>query len=472
MISLKFLFHVSLLSLCISGTFLASHLLWAEEALSLGLDVPQGVADEIPALSGGGNPFRVDERLKKNLDFWIRIYSQYYTYQGIIHDSKFINFVYEVVDMRDRFGQKRAHHAKKHWKEVLLSLNKKERDPAQMLPDQLSNDEKRVLEFFTEVQEPNKFLNASHRKRIRYQLGQKDNFLQGLYESGRYLPQMEEIFKKEGLPIELTRLPFVESSFNVRARSKVGASGIWQFMRSTGRLYLQVDDAVDERNDPIRATEAAAKLLKLNYESLKSWPLAVTAYNHGRKGMMRAVRQVGSDDLEDLVENYRSRSFGFASSNFFTELLAAIEVEKNYQKYFGNVARAAPMMVYEVRIPDYIDFRQLLRLMGYDAKKIRDLNPALSDAVFEGQRRIPQGYVLRLPSDGSLPKEAMERIFFAGYSQIPGVYKHRVQLKTSLASLKNVRRTVKRKSIRSKKRNSQAEFRFQNAVESVAKGNV
>ena len=99
-------------------------------------------------------------------------------------------------------------------------------------------------------------------------------------------------------------------------------------MRSTGRLFLKINDTVDERNDPVRATEAAAKLLKGNYESLRTWPLAVTAYNHGRKGMMRAVSRVGSDDLDDVVDDYHSRTFGFASSNFFTELLASIEVEK------------------------------------------------------------------------------------------------------------------------------------------------
>jgi membrane-bound lytic murein transglycosylase D len=110
-------------------------------------------------------------------------------------------------------------------------------------------------------------LNAAHRKRLRFQLGQKDRFLDGLYQSGRFLSFMEDIFKKEGMPLELTRLPFVESSFNIRARSKVGASGIWQFMRSTARLFIKLSPAIDERNDPLRATEAAARLLRYNFES-------------------------------------------------------------------------------------------------------------------------------------------------------------------------------------------------------------
>ena len=105
-------------------------------------------------------------------------------------------------------------------------------------------------------------------------IAHREKFEQAIKRSGRYLPLMESIFAREyNLPVELTRLPFVESSFNIRARSKVGASGIWQFMRSTGKLFLKINDGVDERNDPIRATEAAAKLLKMNFGSLKSWPL-------------------------------------------------------------------------------------------------------------------------------------------------------------------------------------------------------
>jgi membrane-bound lytic murein transglycosylase D len=238
---------------------------------------------------------------------------------------------------------------------------------------------------------------------------------------------MEEVFRKEGLPTELTRLPFVESSFNLRARSKVGASGIWQFMRSTGRLYLKINDAVDERNDPIRATEAAAKLLKANYDSLKSWPLAVTAYNHGRKGMMRAVRRVGSDSLEDVVADYRSRSFGFASSNFYTELMAAIEVEKNAEKYFGKVERDQPLKYYEVEIPDYINVRELSRFLNLDTASLRDMNPALTHAVFSGNRLIPRGYRLRLPLNEKYTPDSEARVFLAGYEQIPQIFKLRRQ---------------------------------------------
>jgi membrane-bound lytic murein transglycosylase D len=387
---------------------------------------PTGLPDEhilsvMPPLK-----FAVDERMKRNVDFWISIYTQYTTRQGLIHDAKFIDHVYEVLELDDSSlsTSRTARKARNRWKQVLLDLHKKcAKLPPGVAPENMNADEAKVFEMYRDINEPDKFLQAAHRKRIRFQLGQKDRYLEGLIQSGRYLPAMEEIFKKEGLPVELTRLPFVESSFNVRARSKVGASGIWQFMRSTGRLFLRINADIDERNDPIRATEAASQLLKLNYASLGTWPLAVTAYNHGRKGMMKAVRRVGSEELEDLVSEYRGHSFGFASTNFFTELLAAIEVEKNADQYFGKVERAKPVPYFEALLPDGISIRKLATYLKVDVVAIRDLNPGLSESCLEGSRKIPAGYQLRLPFDGQLTREAAARIFLAGFQQIPDLYK-------------------------------------------------
>jgi membrane-bound lytic murein transglycosylase D len=365
-------------------------------------------------------PFSVDERLKKNVDFWIQIYGRYTTRQGVIHDAKYIDHVYEILDF-DKNGNKTSEvvrSAKKRWKAILLSVHKK-----QGHPEEMTEAEKRIFRMFEDVKEPNKFLNATHRKRLRFQLGQKDRFLDGLIQSGKYLPVMEEVFKRYNMPRELTRLPFVESSFNIKARSKVGASGVWQFMRSTARLFIQINEAVDERNDPIRATEAAAQLLKLNYESLRSWPLAVTAYNHGRKGMMRAVRKVGSEELEELVASYKSRSFGFASSNFFSELLAAIEVEKNAAIYFGEIARAKPITYFEVKLPDYIDFRELIRQLNIETSQAKELNPGLTEAAFVGALRVPAGYVLRVPYEEGITQEVAVSKFWERYKQIPKAYK-------------------------------------------------
>src|SRR5207237_4490387 len=133
---------------------------------------------------------------------------------------------------------------------------------------------------------------------------------------------------------EIALLPLVESSFENRARSNAGAAGIWQFTRGTGRLYLNVNRKLDERLDPARATWAAARLLHDNYNALGSWPLAITAYNHGRAGMQRAQNEIGSE-LTSIIERYDGPLFGYASMNFYSEFVAAVEVYVNYRQYFS-----------------------------------------------------------------------------------------------------------------------------------------
>jgi membrane-bound lytic murein transglycosylase D len=113
---------------------------------------------------------------------------------------------------------------------------------------------------------------------------------------------IERVFAAEGVPTILSRLPFVESMFVSRAQSKVGAVGAWQFMPATARLYLQMNPAVDSRIDTILAAEGAARMLRHDYEELRTWPLALTAYNHGRAGVARAVREVGTRDLGEIVQ--------------------------------------------------------------------------------------------------------------------------------------------------------------------------
>src|SRR5262249_12837494 len=162
----------------------------------------------------------------------------------------------------------------------------------------------------------------------------KERFREGVIRSGRYLEDFHQVFENEGAPADLALLPLVESSFENRALSNAGAAGIWQFTRSTGRLYLSVNRKIDERLDAMKATRAAARLLLANYNALGSWPLAITAYNHGRGGMLRAQSEVGSSDITKVITDYRGPLFGYASMNFYTEFLAAVEVYRSYEQYF------------------------------------------------------------------------------------------------------------------------------------------
>jgi membrane-bound lytic murein transglycosylase D len=185
------------------------------------------------------------------------------------------------------------------------------------------------------------------RENLHTQIGIKERFREGVIRSGRYLEAFQQILEKEGVPSEVALLPLVESSFENRALSSAGAAGIWQFTRGTGRLYLTVGRKLDERLDPAKATRAAARLLHDNYNALGTWPLAITAYNHGRAGMQRAQSEVGSSDITKVINEYKGSLFGYASMNFYSEFLAAVDVYNNYAQYFGQLVLDRPSSAVE-----------------------------------------------------------------------------------------------------------------------------
>jgi membrane-bound lytic murein transglycosylase D len=187
----------------------------------------------------------------------------------------------------------------------------------------LDSDEARVLALFKGQQTPTRLRAAADD--IRFQSGIRNRFVEGLLRSVVYLSDMERIFADAGLPRELVLLPHIESSFNTKAYSKAGAAGIWQFMPATGRRFMRIDNRVDERMNVRLSTVAATTLLRENYEELGTWPLAITAYNHGTYGMKLAVETVGTTDFGTIVQRYDGPMFGFASKNFYAEFLAALE---------------------------------------------------------------------------------------------------------------------------------------------------
>ncbi|MBI2026908.1 MAG: LysM peptidoglycan-binding domain-containing protein [Deltaproteobacteria bacterium] len=200
--------------------------------------------------------------------------------------------------------------------------------------------------------------------------------------------------------------------FNLEARSFRGASGIWQFMRSTGVRFLTINDVVDERNDPIEATLASAKLLKQNYEKLQSWPLAITAYNHGQTGMFRISQRMNTKDVVKIINEYSSPTFGFASKNFYSEFLAAVEVDKNYEKYFGKLKTQEPAHFDTITLDRYIALTSLSYYTKISKDTYLDLNPGLTAKVSSGIKLLPKGFALRIP-------KGFEQQFLTRYKNIP-----------------------------------------------------
>jgi membrane-bound lytic murein transglycosylase D len=329
--------------------------------------------------------------LQKDVDFWIRVYSEITTSEGFLHDEQDLGIIYRKLKFRPDVKSAGRREAIDAERRNIQSMLERLADGTATPTD----SEKAIAQAFGAAASPARYRQAA--EGVRFQLGQADRFREGLLRSGTWEGHIADTFANLGLPPELAALPHVESSFDPTAYSKVGAAGLWQFMRGTGRRFLRIDDAVDERMDPFRSTEAAAQLLDYNYRLLGSWPLALTAYNHGAEGMRRARDATGTTDIAYIVRNYRSRSFGFASRNFYVSFLAALEIDRHPEKYFGAITRNPEMHFTEVALPAYVPFTALSKTVQVDRVRLAELNPALRPPVLEGSRLVPKGYRLRLP---------------------------------------------------------------------------
>jgi len=348
-----------------------------------------------PALASQ-DPFPLYDCISPNVAFWRDIYGKYPSTQGVLHDKRDLGIIYEVLDVegtwengaRERDRQ-RIERVKEKYLEILKALASGS--------SPRSREEKRVAGLFGPKATAEDFRLAQDN--IRFQSGQKDHFREGLIRSGAYLAEIKQIMASYGVPEDLAYLPHVESSFNYKAYSKFGAAGIWQFTESSGKQFnLDVDYAIDERRDPLKSTQAAAKMLRHNYELLGTWPLAVTAYNHGINGMMRAKAAKG--DYEKIFQEHESELFKFASRNFYSEFLAAREVAKNYKTYFGPLPIEPPVNSKGVILPNYAMVNDLVKHLKVDLETFKALNPALREPVYLGQKLIPKGYEVRVPQQG------------------------------------------------------------------------
>ncbi len=328
--------------------------------------------------------------LEKDVQFWVNVYTQASTRSGYIHDSKNLAVVYEKisVDGGPRSNKKRIKKTKNRYKAILNSLASGKRK-------NLSKDERRVLSLWGEDVSNKRLRDAA--SSIRFQLGQSNRFRDGIVRSGEWRAYINQTFLDFNMPVELAVLPHVESSFNPSAYSHVGAAGIWQFIRSTGRRYLQIDYLIDQRMDPFASTVAAAKLLKHNHNITKSWPLALTAYNHGVASMRRAINKLGTRDIETIVRQYKGRAFGFASRNFYVAFLAALEVDNNPEIYFGDIIKAKPFEYEIIELNEYLHASDISKHLKISKAELKRHNRSLLASIWSDTKRIPKGFKLKIP---------------------------------------------------------------------------
>ena len=302
------------------------------------------------------SPFPMPAGLESSVEFWKKIFSEYGLTQLIFFDPQDMSKIYEVVEV---------------------------------------GEESRSNEYINGERARIAAANGVDVERVKTQRGVKERTAGGIKRSGRYIAQIQQIFRERGLPVELSYLPIVESSYDIYARSSVGALGIWQFMPVTGRQYMRVNRAIDERRDPLDSTRAAAAYLQQAYDTLGSWPLAITSYNYGIGGIARATGEIGSNDLVDLIQKYYHRNWGFAPKQFYAEFLAAVEIGTNLGHYFTGLELDAATPIQEIELTTNTSIASVMKTTGLNRNEFLAWNPALASSVVT----LPAGYRVKYPTD-------------------------------------------------------------------------
>lgn len=273
----------------------------------------------------GAERLPTPEGLESDVKFWEDVFGRYKPDQCILHDKADLSIVYAVKKLdggspaQQNRSQKRVLAALRNAMLYLANGG----TPRNLI-------ERRIVQIAPEVSRNDAEYYRGAAENIRCQRGV--DLVASLERSRQYVKMIKRVLKQNHLPPDLAYLPHLESGFQVAARSKAGARGLWQLMPGTAReLGLRVSRKIDNRVDVSLSTSAAAKILHGLFEKTGSWPLAITAYNYGQNGIARAIDAWGADYMT-IRENHRTRIFGFAVRNYYPSFLAARNIASNYER--------------------------------------------------------------------------------------------------------------------------------------------
>ncbi len=287
--------------------------------------------------------FRVPGFLKDRVVFWMLVHSRYSRKIRVIHDRADPGIIYGYLDLRPLYRvlgntgnlERRAANVEKA---VLKGIRERLTEAAGMGTSRiLGTKEKEQLHVFLSQhgalgKERINSLTGS----IRTQTGQSDEFIAALTRSTQLLPHIESVMRRRGLPIALARIPFVESSFNDVAHSKVGAMGIWQFMPATAQELIS-STRRELWSDPIWQTRGAARMFSMYRSVLPDWGTTVTSYNSGVGRVKRLLEKNRLKGVEGLLQLAEPDNLGFAGQNFFAQFLSANLVEAYKDELFLSI---------------------------------------------------------------------------------------------------------------------------------------
>ena len=351
--------------------------------------------------------FPCPDALRRRVDFWIDVYGRWRTNDAILHDAQRPHRVYKIIKGKACGTKGNTQFIKEQKRQIRLRLER-----IAILIEQNKTitqaKDKHYLNMFPE-RSPAVLRRAT--RNLRCQSGNKDGFRNALRRFGTYGPIVRRVLKDAGLHQDIQYLPFVESSYNPEAYSRVGAAGMWQIMPRTAReLGLELNATMDERLDPEAASWAAARYLKdsrknltvaarskkANVSDSELTPFVITSYNYGVNGMRRAIKKLGPDFLT-VLNRYRTKKFRVAVKNFYAGFLAARHVAQNSKRFFGSYSKGRPLRYDTIMLRSSVSIDRIRAVFGISLSRLKSLNPALTRFVWHGWREIPGGYPLRLP---------------------------------------------------------------------------
>ena len=286
--------------------------------------------------------FKITPYYRERVHFWFKIYTQFDSDQVVIHDKENFDLIYNVIDFKRLKSGKKSNPFIKSKTQTKLSEDytrhlKKSLNLFAYKTKKLSKEDKSLLKKIKALfkipknKKKRKKFFRKLAKNIRTQTGQRDMIQKGIVRSIPYFPYLEKKMSYFKLPKELLAIPFLESSFNPLAYSKVSAAGAWQFMPFIASLFMPKRIPYkDYRLNIFVSSISAFHLLRENKQILKRWDLAVTAYNSGTKHLLKARKKLRKRKvaftLRNVLDSYDNRHIGFASKNFYSEFIALVYV--------------------------------------------------------------------------------------------------------------------------------------------------
>lgn len=281
--------------------------------------------------------FNIPKKLKDRVHFWFDIYTIHDSKTAVIHDSEDLRVVYMALDTNE-IGDSELNSSTKY--SLIKRYRKEYYNYYKKALEKLAKGKcqshycKKVLKIYRKnkikIPKRKSTRRSFFKKKIenlRVQTGQKDKIFNGILNIQRHNPTLNKIFEMHNVPKELLAIALLESSFNTKAKSKVNATGPWQFMKGVGKHFMVINRNIDQRKSAFISTTAALHLLKQNKKILKRWDLAINAYNSGTGNILKGIRRlrkrgIRNPGVVDLIEKYNSNVYKFAGKNFYSEFLA------------------------------------------------------------------------------------------------------------------------------------------------------